>query len=227
MRSEFTRVGRKGAFQESGLLAVLALSGMFVAGCDSPSKPAANGAPASGAPANGKGPEDASVTDQATEKAKVVAIDKAARTITLKDKDGKTVSLRAGPEVRNFDQIAAGNVVVVKYMRSLEVAMVKPGEAVTPPTAAVAAGRAEVGAKPGAAIAGQVTATVKIESVDQEKRRRLHGAGGGLRVVAVQRPEGREFMKALKPGDGADHLDGRSRSRSERATAARSERRRR
>ena len=146
--------------------------------------------------------DSAKVTDEATEKATVVSVDKATRTVTLKNKDGKTFPVACGPEVRNFDQIAAGNVVVVKYMRSLEVAMVKPGEAVTPPTAAVAAGRAEQGAKPGAAIAGQVTATVKIESVDQEKHVVVFTApGGGLRVVAVQRPEGREFMKGLKPGD--------------------------
>lgn len=202
MRFEFTRVGRKGTFQESGLLAALALSGMIVAGCDSPSKPAANGASASGAPANGKGPEDASVTDQATEKAKVVAIDKAARTITLKDKDGKTVSLRAGPEVRNFDQIEVGNSVVVNYARSLAVSLVKPGETPAAASATVVAGRAEKGAKPGAAIGGQVTAVVKIESVDTTKNIVVFtDPKNEMHVVSVKRPEGKTFIQGLKPGD--------------------------
>ena len=146
--------------------------------------------------------DSAKVSDEATEKATVVAVDKATRTVTLKNKEGKTFPVTCGPEVRNFDQIAPGNVVVVRYVRSLEVAMVKPGEAAAPPSAAVAAGRAEPGAKPGVAVAGQVTATVKIESVDPEKHVVVFTPpGGGLRVVAVQRPEGREFMKGLKPGD--------------------------
>ena len=146
--------------------------------------------------------DSAKVTDEATEKATVVSVEKATRTVTLKNKDGKSFPVVCGPEVRNFDQIAAGNVVVVKYLRSLEVAMVKPGDAATPPTAAVAAGRAEPGAKPGAAIAGQVTATVKIESVDQANHVVVFTPpGGGLRAVTVQRPEGRKFMKKLKPND--------------------------
>ena len=149
-----------------------------------------------------KAPDAAKVTDEATEKATVVAVDKATRVVTLKNKEGKTFPVQCGPEVRNFDQIAAGNAIVIRYVRSLAIALVKPGEMGAPPTAAVAAGRAEPGAKPGAAVAGQVTATVKIESVDQEKHVVVFTPpNGGLRVVSVQRPEGREFMKGLKPGD--------------------------
>ena len=181
MRSDFGRLS---------FSAALLLGGLLGAACKNQPEAAASKS------------DSAKVTDEATEKATVVAVDKATRVVTLKNKEGKTFPVQCGPEVRNFDQIAAGNVVVVRYVRSLAVALLKPGEVGAPPTASIAAGRAEPGAKPGGAVAGQVTATVRIESVDQANHVVVFTPpNGGLRVVSVQRPEGREFIKGLKPGD--------------------------
>ena len=49
----------------------------------------------------------------------VSAIEKAIRTITLKDAAGKDFPLVAGPEVRNFDQITDGSEVAVGMMQAL------------------------------------------------------------------------------------------------------------
>ena len=51
--------------------------------------------------------------------ATVSAIEKASRTITLKDAAGKEFPLVAGPEVRNFDQITDGSEVAVGMMQAL------------------------------------------------------------------------------------------------------------
>ncbi len=181
MRSEKTRFA---------CTAALLLSGLFAAGCKNQ--------PETAAPRS----DSAKVSDEATEKATVMSVDKPNRLVTLKDKDGKTFPVQCGPEVRNFDQIAPGLTVVVHYVKSLAVALVKPGEVAPPPSAALAAGRAEQGAKPAAMVAGQVTATVRIESVDPVNYVvTFTPPNGGLRAVTVQRPEGREFMKGLKAGD--------------------------
>jgi len=176
--------------RRAALTAALLLGGLVAAGC--------KGEPETAAPKS----DSAQVSDEATEKATVVSVDKAARLLTLKDKDGKTIPVQCGPEVRNFDQIVPGLTVVVRYVKSLAVALVKPGEVAPPPSATVASGRAEPGAKPAAAVAGQATATVRVESVDLAKNVVVFTPpGGGLRAVTVKRPEGREFIKGLKPGD--------------------------
>lgn len=190
MRSEIRNGGRRAAPRVLGLLAALTAAGIGVVGCKS--KDEAEKAP----------PAPAEVSKTVTEKASVVSVDKAKRLLTLKEKDGTTMKVECGPEVRNFDQIEAGNSVVVHYLVSLAVALVKPGENPPPLSGAVAAGRAEPGAKPGAAVGGQVTATVRIESVDTKKNLVVFTApDGGLRAVNVERPEGQKFIQGLKPGD--------------------------
>jgi hypothetical protein len=170
--------------------AALVVTGLFAAGCNNASETTTQGS------------GSAEVSNKVTEKAKVVAIDKAKRVITLKDKDGITQDVQAGPEVKNFDQIAVGDSVVVDYLQSLAVELVKPGQATPPSSAAVVAGSAEKGAKPGALLGGQVTATVRIESVDLKKNLVVFTPPtGGMRAVHVQRPEGVKFIQGLKTGD--------------------------
>jgi hypothetical protein len=190
MRSGTRISGRRAAPRVLALLAALAAAGFGAAGCKS------EGDAPKGSPA------PAEVSKTITEKASVVSVDKAKRLLTLKDKDGKTMTVQAGSEVRNFDQIEAGNSVVVHYLVSVAVALVKPGENPPPLSGTVAAGRAEPGAKPAAAIGGQITATVRIESVDTKKNLVVFTApDGGLRAVNVERPEGQKFIQGLKPGD--------------------------
>ena len=57
--------------------------------------------------------------------ATVEAIDKATRQVTLKGPDGKTMAVTVGPEVKNFDQIKVGDVVVARYLESLTLELKK------------------------------------------------------------------------------------------------------
>jgi hypothetical protein len=149
-----------------------------------------------------KAPENASVANEVTKKAKVESVDKASRTVTLVGEDGKKVPVVCGPEVRNFDQIAVGDTVAVRYHESLAVSLVNPGEG-SPDSVALAAGRAAKGAQPGAAIGGQITQTVKIESVDLTNHVVVFTPkDGGEKVsLPVKRDEGKTFIAGLKPGD--------------------------
>ena len=169
--------------------AALALGALIAAGCGH-------------MPWSEKPPESAEVTQELTAKATVLAVDPKTRVITLRDQmSGGTSTVTAGPEVRNFAQIAPGDTVNVRYMESLAVAMAKPGEA-TAPSAQIVAGRAKPGQMPGAMVGGQVTTTVRIELVDTKKNIVVFTPpGGGLRAVRVVRPEGKRFIQGLKEGD--------------------------
>lgn len=84
-------------------------------------RPAAD---ATSAPAAGA--QKAAVTKVARVTAKVEALDRTARTIKLRGSKGAT-SFFAGPEVRGFDQIRAGDYVVVRYLEPVLVDIRKGG----------------------------------------------------------------------------------------------------
>ncbi len=91
-------------------------------------------------------PGKAAVVGAVEISAQVVAIDKATRTVTLKGPKGKVVDIVAGEQVKNFDQIKVGDLVVARYAQALTLELRKTraagGEAVVKEEAAKAkAGR--------------------------------------------------------------------------------------
>ena len=64
--------------------------------------------------------------------ATVEAIDYERRSITLKGPDGKSVILRASKKVKNFGEIAKGNMVTAEYLDSVAVIVRKPDGASHP-----------------------------------------------------------------------------------------------
>jgi hypothetical protein len=137
-----------------------------------------------------------------TAKAAVVSVDKATRMVTLRKEDGSTLTVQAGPAVRNFDQIAPGDTLNVRYHETLS-ASLRPDTEVTSPTkGAVVAGRAKVGDTPAGGVGMAATARVKIASVDLTNFIVVFALDSGeLRTVKAARPEGREFISKLKVGD--------------------------
>jgi hypothetical protein len=147
-------------------------------------------------------PAPAQVVEEASARATVVSVEPRTRHVGLRSEEGITWIVQAGPEVRNFDQIAVGDTVLARYHQALAVTLVRPGESAVPASAALAAGRAAPGATPAAGIAGGITATVRIESIDTEANIVVFtGPTGELRALRVERPEGREFIKDLERGD--------------------------
>jgi len=174
----------------------LLLAGLLATACSEPSTKAS--------PSTESKPEDAMVAQEITAKAKVISIDKDKRLVTLQDEKGKTATVWADPAlVRNFDQIAVGDNLVVRYHESLAASVTKPGATPAAPSVTLGAGRAEPGQKPAAGVAGQVVATVRIESVDLTNNivTFTPPGGSGMRAVHVTRPEGKKFIQGLKPGD--------------------------
>jgi translation elongation factor P/translation initiation factor 5A len=139
------------------------------------------------------------VLETVTATATVEAVDAAKRTVTLKFADGKTQTYKLGPEVKNFDQIKAGDRVKSTMVESVAVFVRKSDE---PP--GVAEGRtvqvAPKGAKPGALITDTVEVTAKVEAIDYQKRTvTLRQPNGAQKTFAVDKSV--EKFNTVKTGD--------------------------
>ena len=122
------------------------------------------------------------------------------RLITLKDADGDLVTVKAGEEVRNFDQISKGDLVTVTYYQSTAVDVITP-EARPKTEVGAAMARAEKGEKPAGMLVSQVRKTVKIISVDPYKKAISFRDESGWREVSMNRPELEHYLEELKDGD--------------------------
>ena len=100
--------------------------------------------------------------------ATIEAIDHANRVITLKDKDGNTESILAGPQMKRFDELKVGQKVTFRYHESVVYQIRKPGEAAAPNAAGQETLVRGEGAKPIATVARQDTATVTVKSIDPQ-----------------------------------------------------------
>ena len=145
---------------------------------------------------------EAQISDELKATAQVIAVDKADRLVTLRGSDGRIFQIVAPAEVRNFDQIEVGDSLKVTYRVALSAKLLPPGEPQTPPSAGVVAARAKPGEKPGIAAGTGVSVRVKVESVDPSHDIVVCKlASGELVAHKVATPEGRAFVKHLKPGD--------------------------
>jgi hypothetical protein len=118
-------------------------------------------------------------------KAKVDAVDQEKRLVTLTGPRANTVTLKAGPEVRNLAQVKPGDVLTVRYLESVALFVRKSGE----PPAATETQTVEVapkGQKPAGLIVNTVEITGTVEAVDLAKRTvTLKGPEGKPRTIKV------------------------------------------
>ena len=162
--------------------AVLAGFGGIVA-----AQPAANTMPAVAA------------ADVTTITAKVEAIDAANRTVTVRGPMGRSVTLKAGEQVKNFPQLKVGDDLVLKYAEAISVALKKTpgGRSETKTTTGPITNPA--GAKPGMAMAQQTVWVAKVEQVDAKRSEvLLQGPQGRYAEVKVKDPS---VMSQIKAGD--------------------------
>jgi Cu/Ag efflux protein CusF len=97
---------------------------------------------------------------------KIEAIDKTARLVTLKDKDGEVETIYCGPEVQRFDELKVGDTVTFRYYESVAYAIRKPGQPSGLPAETGPKVTRSQGARPGGTIAQQETATVTLKAID-------------------------------------------------------------
>jgi hypothetical protein len=126
-------------------------------------------------------------TTVTSEKVRVKDINYDSRTITLQDADGNEQMFEAGPEVVNFSQIKANDLVNAKYTEKLAVSVSKnPDE----PDAMVV-GKVEMadpGEKPGMVVTRTSQLTATVAAIDHDTR-----------MVSLTGPEGRTVTFQVAP----------------------------
>jgi Cu/Ag efflux protein CusF len=132
-----------------------------------------------------------------TAKVTVVGVDIPGRVLTVKAADGTQATYVVSKEVKNFDQIKVGDVIVAKYFEAVAVRITKPGA----PEAA--AGEAVATATPGELPAGaevkQVTLKAKITAIANDKKHiTVEGVEGNKWTVKVKDPS---VLTNVKVGD--------------------------
>jgi Cu/Ag efflux protein CusF len=134
----------------------------------------------------------------ATVTATIVGIDPATRTVTMKTSAGKVIELEVTNDVRNFDQLAVGDVVNAQYRESLTLSLLDKKTQASRSEKETAE-RAAPGAKPGGELGREVTIIADVVAVDrQAKVVTLRGPRGNMIDLRVQDPE---RLKRVKKGD--------------------------
>jgi Cu/Ag efflux protein CusF len=98
-------------------------------------------------------------------KAKIVAIDRDTRRITLEDESGKVEEVYVGPEVKRFDELKVGDQLTFRVYESVVSRIRKPGET-SPSVSSEPTITRGTGPKPSGTIAQQMSATVTIIEID-------------------------------------------------------------
>lgn len=119
-----------------------------------------------GAVVAGSAPGKVGVAKTVDVTATITAIDKATRDVTLKGPKGNELTVTAGPEIKNFDQLKVGDQVNAKYVEALTLQLVKGGGQAVARTEQMGAAGAKAGAQPGGAIGRQVTIVADVIGLD-------------------------------------------------------------
>ena len=128
----------------------------------------------------------------------VDAIDKASRSVVLKNSRGEQIKIIAGDEVKNFDQIKVGDQVVATYTQELMMTLKKGGGALRQRIDSSDQGTAAPGQKPAAFEAKEVAFIADVQQVDLKKQTvTLRGAQRTVRLK-IKDPE---QLKLIKKGD--------------------------
>jgi Cu/Ag efflux protein CusF len=130
--------------------------------------------------------------------ATVTAIDKATRAITLKGPKGNEMSMTAGPEVKNIDQIQVGDQVTLEYIEALSLQLKKGGGLPVARTEQAGAAAAKPGEKPAGAVGRQVTVVADVVEVNEQSK--VVTLKGPQRTVELKVRDP-EQLKLIKKGD--------------------------
>lgn len=131
--------------------------------------------------------------------AEVIAIDHTTRSVALRMADGSEVAFQAGPQVRNLDQVEAGDSVRVSYLESIVYHLRTPGEAAPGVSVEEGALRALPGEAPAGAVARTVFVTATVRALDPSVPSvTLESSTGEQRTLKVRNAD---RLKGVRIGD--------------------------
>ena len=128
----------------------------------------------------------------------VDSIDKASRSVVLKNARGEHLKVIAGDDIKNFDQIKVGDHVITTYTQELMMTLKKGGGALRERIDSSQQGSAAAGQKPAAYEAKEVAFVADVQQVDRKKQTvTLRGAKKTL-TLKIKDPE---QLKLISKGD--------------------------
>jgi hypothetical protein len=145
-----------------------------------------------------KAPGMAAGAHVATVSAKVVALDKDKRLVTLQGPLGNQFRVVAGKEVRNFDQIKVGDELVVTHAEALTLELKKGGDGIRERVESQGAARSPAGARPGMAELNRVSIVANV--VGLNARTQTVTLRGVEHTLDLRVPDKNQF-KLIKVGD--------------------------
>jgi hypothetical protein len=144
----------------------------------------------------GTAPGKAGVAQTVKLTATITAIDKATRDVTLKGPQGNEVTITAGPQVKNFDQMKVGDQVNVEYVEALTLELKKGGGMPVARTEQAGAVGAKPGQQPAGAVGRQVTVVANV--VDVNAATQTVTLKGPQRSVELKVPDPEQFKRIAK-----------------------------
>jgi hypothetical protein len=144
----------------------------------------------------GTAPGMAAVAETVKLTAAITAIDKATRDITLKGPQGNEVTLTAGPDVKNFDNMKVGDQVNVEYTEALTLELKKGGGLIVQRTEKAGAAGAKPGERPAGAAGRQITIVADVIGVNAAKQ--TITLKGPNRTVDMRIPDPEQFKRIAK-----------------------------
>jgi Cu/Ag efflux protein CusF len=130
--------------------------------------------------------------------ATVEKIDRSTREVTLRRHDGSLVTLVAGEEVRNFDQIRVGDVVEAEIIEALAVLVEPTNTQVRERRDEITTSRARPGQRPAASMTRTVEIVATVQDVDPKAR--WITVRGALQTVQLKVDESVDLSR-IKRGD--------------------------
>lgn len=144
----------------------------------------------------GTAPGKAAAVETIKVSATITAIDKATRDVTLKGPQGNEMTVTAGPEVKNFDNLKVGDQVNLNYVEALTLELKKGGGMIVQRTEKAGAAGAKPGEKPAGAVGRQVTVVADVVAVDPAKQ--VVTLKGPQRTVNLRIPDPEQFKRVAK-----------------------------
>lgn len=175
--------------------ATLALAGTLLAGCSS--KKTTTATPQTEVTS----PEKPSLAGQVEGKltARVQAISRKNRILTLKFPDDKVAKVKVGPEVRNFNEIGVGDTITADFRDEVELYVAGPdGKPAWSEVEEIK--RTPKGVKPGAAIIRAYEYSARVIDIDYASRRVTLKGPDGKMMQVTGGPEVKRFNE-IKTGD--------------------------
>ncbi|WP_163338505.1 EipA family protein [Desulfopila sp. IMCC35008] len=117
----------------------------------------------------------------------ITDINRDTRVITLKNEAGEYYAYTAGPEVKNFDQLKRGDLVIMEYYSGFAFALEPKGSGLEAKASTLTVKTAKLGQKPGVEVTGRYFVAAEIAGIDLKN---------GVVVL-----EGVEHVVALKVSD--------------------------